>query len=82
MPRDSGRGQGPQEGQGHLLGRDRQARLRGRAAARLFFQVMLMGAVRGVFTAIERMGQTNGGHGGRIINVASAAGITVDTYIT
>ena len=40
-----------------------------------------MGAVRGVFTAIERMGQTNGGHGGRIINVASAAGITVDTYI-
>ena len=43
---------------------------------------MLMGAVRGVFTAIERMGQTNGGHGGRIINVASAAGITVDIHTT
>ena len=41
-----------------------------------------MGAVRGVFTAIERMGQTNGGHGGRIINVASAAGITVDIHTT
>lgn len=39
--------------------------------------VMLMGATRGVFTAIERMGRTNGGQGGRIVNIASTAGITV-----
>ena len=36
-----------------------------------------MGAVRGVFTAIERMGKSNGGNGGRIVNVASCAGLTV-----
>ena len=36
-----------------------------------------MGATRGVFTAIEKMGISNGGKGGRIINVASVAGLTV-----
>ena len=36
-----------------------------------------MGATRGVFTAIEKMGKSNGGKGGRIINVASVAGLTV-----
>ena len=36
-----------------------------------------MGASRGVFKAIERMGKSNGGHGGRIVNVASVAGLTV-----
>ena len=39
--------------------------------------VMVMGAVRGVFLALERMGKSNGGNGGRIINVASVAGLTV-----
>ena len=38
---------------------------------------MVMGAVRGVFLALERMGKSNGGNGGRIINVASVAGLTV-----
>ena len=36
-----------------------------------------MGATRGVFMGIERMGKSKGGQGGRIINVASAAGLTV-----
>ena len=35
-----------------------------------------MGAVRGVFTAIDKMGRSKGGRGGRIINVASIAGLT------
>ena len=39
--------------------------------------VMLMGATRGVFMALEKMGKSKGGQGGRIINVASAAGLTV-----
>ena len=40
-------------------------------------EVMIMGASRGVFKAIERMGKSNGGRGGRILNVASVAGLTV-----
>ena len=40
-------------------------------------EVMIMGASRGVFKAIERMGKSNGGRGGRIVNVASVAGLTV-----
>ena len=38
---------------------------------------MLVGAMRGVFLAIDKMGRSKGGNGGRIINVASAAGLTV-----
>lgn len=41
--------------------------------------VMLLGASRGVYTAIERMGKSKGGKGGRIVNVASVAGLTVST---
>ena len=41
--------------------------------------VMLLGASRGVYTAIERMGMSKGGKGGRIVNVASVAGLTVST---
>ena len=33
--------------------------------------------MRGVFLAIDKMGRSKGGNGGRIINVASAAGLTV-----
>ena len=40
---------------------------------------MLLGASRGVYTAIERMGMSKGGKGGRIVNVASVAGLTVST---
>ena len=40
---------------------------------------MLLGASRGVYTAIERMGKSKGGKGGRIVNVASVAGLTVST---
>ena len=42
--------------------------------------VMLLGASRGVYTAIERMGKSKGGKGGRIVNVASVAGLTVSTF--
>jgi len=38
--------------------------------------IMVMGHVRGVFMAIEKMGRSHGGRGGRIINTASAAGLT------
>ena len=38
---------------------------------------MLMGAARGIYTAIERMGRSKGGRGGRIVNITSTAGITV-----
>ena len=31
----------------------------------------------GVFLAIERMGRSNGGIGGRIVNVSSGAGLSV-----
>ena len=41
---------------------------------------MLLGASRGVYTAIERMGKSKGGKGGRIVNVASVAGLTVSTF--
>ena len=39
--------------------------------------INLYGASRGCFMAIERMGRSNGGKGGRIVNVASVAGFTV-----
>ena len=32
---------------------------------------MLMGAARGIYTAIERMGRSKGGQGGRIVNITS-----------
>ena len=38
---------------------------------------MLMGAARGIYTAIERMGRSKEGKGGRIVNITSTAGITV-----
>ena len=38
---------------------------------------MLMGAARGIYTAIERMGRSKEGQGGRIVNITSTAGITV-----
>lgn len=38
--------------------------------------INLYGASRGCFMAIERMGKSNGGKGGRIVNVASVAGFT------
>ena len=57
-------------------GRDRE-RERERENSEKNLDVMLMGATRGVFTAIEKMGKSNGGKGGRIINVASVAGLTV-----
>ena len=44
--------------------------------------VMLMGAARGIYTAIERMGRSNGGQGGRIVNITSTAGITVSLDVT
>ena len=39
--------------------------------------VNLYGASYGVFLAIEKMGTSRGGKGGRIVNIASVAGITV-----
>jgi NAD(P)-dependent dehydrogenase (short-subunit alcohol dehydrogenase family) len=39
--------------------------------------INLYGVSRGCFMAIERMGRSNGGRGGRIVNVASVAGFTV-----
>ena len=44
--------------------------------------VMLMGAARGIYTAIERMGRSNGGQGGRIVNIASVCGITVSLDVS
>ena len=41
------------------------------------FKSLLMGAARGIYTAIERMGRSKGGQGGRIVNITSTAGITV-----
>lgn len=43
--------------------------------------VMLVGASRGLYYAIERMGKTNGGSGGRIINTASMAGLYISTSL-
>lgn len=40
---------------------------------RLCLDVMLVGACRGLFLAMERMGAANGGSGGRIINTCSCA---------
>ena len=39
--------------------------------------VMTIGATIGVTYAVERMGRSNGGNGGRIITTASAAGLLV-----
>jgi len=38
--------------------------------------VNLYGMSHGVFLAIERMGRTNGGKGGRIVNISSVAGLS------
>lgn len=38
--------------------------------------INLYGVSRGCFMAIDRMGRSNGGRGGRIVNVASVAGFT------
>jgi NAD(P)-dependent dehydrogenase (short-subunit alcohol dehydrogenase family) len=40
-------------------------------------KVNLYGMSHGVFLAIERMGRSNGGKGGRIVNVSSGAGLSV-----
>lgn len=40
-------------------------------------EVMLVGATRGVFLAVERMSRLKGADGGRIINTASMAGLSV-----
>ena len=40
-------------------------------------QVMLIGHMRGIFMGIKRMGKSNGGNGGRIVNINSTAGIDV-----
>ena len=43
-------------------------------------EVMLVGATRGVFLAVDRMSKTKGGEGGRIINTASMAGVSVSYF--
>ena len=39
--------------------------------------VNLYGMSHGVFLAIERMGRSSGGKGGRIVNISSVAGLSV-----
>ena len=39
--------------------------------------INLYGVSRGCFMAIDRMGRSNGGRGGRIVNISSVAGFTV-----
>ena len=50
----------------------------------LCLDVMLVGATRGVMLAVDRMSPKNGGNGGRIVNTASMAGLSVidETNIT
>ena len=50
----------------------------------LCLDVMLVGATRGVMLAVDRMSPKNGGNGGRIVNTASMAGLSVidETKIT
>ena len=43
--------------------------------------VMTIGATFGVTYALERMGRSKGGLGGRIITTASTAGLTVSKYL-
>ena len=43
--------------------------------------VMLKGVCRGVFLAIEKMSVSKGKKGGRIINIASMAGLMEGTYV-
>jgi len=43
----------------------------------LCMEVMLVGATRGVMMAVDQMSTKKGGNGGRIINSASIAGISV-----
>jgi hypothetical protein len=43
---------------------------------------MGVSAVRGVFFALDRMSTAKGGQGGRIINTASVAGISVIGFFT
>lgn len=42
--------------------------------------INLYGVCHGVFTAIDRMGRSKGGKGGRIVNIASVAGLAVRVY--
>ena len=42
---------------------------------------MLVGALQGIFLAVDRMGKSKGGPGGRIVNIASIEGLTVSTPI-
>ena len=39
--------------------------------------IMAMGAARGIFTGLKRMSTAHGGEGGRIVNTASVAGLSV-----
>ena len=41
---------------------------------------MMVGATRGVFTALERMGKSKGGKGGRVVNTCSIAGLLVSLF--
>ena len=43
--------------------------------------INLYGVSRGCFMAIDRMGRSNGGQGGRIVNISSVAGFTVSLKI-
>jgi NAD(P)-dependent dehydrogenase (short-subunit alcohol dehydrogenase family) len=43
----------------------------------LCMEVMLVGATRGVMMAVDRMSTKKGRNGGRIINTASMAGVSV-----
>ena len=42
--------------------------------------VNLYGMCHGVYLAIDRMGRSKGGKGGRIVNVSSVAGLSVNSY--
>ena len=38
------------------------------------------GVLTGTYLAVEKMSKKNGGSGGRIINIASVAGVWVNSY--
>ncbi len=43
---------------------------------------MMVGATKGMYKALEKMGTSNGGQGGRIVNTASIAGLAVNIQVT
>jgi len=43
--------------------------------------VMLVGASRGLYYGLERMGKTHGGTGGRIVHTASMTGLMVSLQV-